>query len=325
MKKIVMFDTSYSTQNMGDFIINKAINNEMNWLLSDSFVVRYSTHTPISKFFQNFHKNPISSYCHLADYKFICGTNIFKYNLFHLCPDFNINLSDIKNYKSCIAVGCGVAPEGCRLNGYTKYIYKRILSKEYIHSVRDEATKIFLEGLGFRAINTGCPTMWGLTKEHCSKIPLKKSKDVVFTLTDYKRDSENDKKLIEILVKNYENVYFWIQGSNDYEYLSTLCDLKKINIINPNLDSYEKFLDNHDVDFVGTRLHAGICAMQHFKRTIIISVDNRADDIKKTHNIVTVQREDIVNKLGDMINSEFPTDINIDLENIETWKAQFEV
>ena len=81
MKKIVMFDTSHGTQNMGDFIINKAINNEMNWLLSNSFVVRYSTHTPISKFFQNIHKNPISNYCHLADHELICGTNIFKYNL----------------------------------------------------------------------------------------------------------------------------------------------------------------------------------------------------------------------------------------------------
>ena len=57
MKKIVMFDTSYSTINMGDYIINNSINNEMNYLLNNNFVVRFSSHMPISKFFQNILEN----------------------------------------------------------------------------------------------------------------------------------------------------------------------------------------------------------------------------------------------------------------------------
>lgn len=56
MKKIVMFDTSYGTQNVGDFIINEAINRQLDELLNKNFIVRYSTHTPIQKFFQNFRK-----------------------------------------------------------------------------------------------------------------------------------------------------------------------------------------------------------------------------------------------------------------------------
>lgn len=35
-------------------------------------------------------------------------------------------------------------------------------------------TKVFLEEMGFKAWNTGCPTLWGLTPEFCTEIPSKK-------------------------------------------------------------------------------------------------------------------------------------------------------
>ena len=144
MKKIVMFDPSYSTINMGDFIISDSINREMKSIIDDSFVLRISTHMPISKFLQNFRKNYISEFCKDADYKFICGTNIFNSNLLHVFPNFNININDIHNYKNSIAIGCGCSEMDKSANLYTKFIYKKILSKEYFHSTRDEKTKQFL-------------------------------------------------------------------------------------------------------------------------------------------------------------------------------------
>ena len=69
---------------------------------------------------------------------------------------------------------------------YTRYIYKNIFSKEYIHSTRDEKTKIFLENNGFKAINTGCPTLWGLTDDLCKQIPCQRKKKVIFTLLSFK-------------------------------------------------------------------------------------------------------------------------------------------
>ena len=82
-----MFDTSYATQNMGDYIINDSINSEMEYLLCNSFVTRYPTHTPLLRGIQNIRNNQIIQACKEADYKFLCGTNIFKYNLFYICPD----------------------------------------------------------------------------------------------------------------------------------------------------------------------------------------------------------------------------------------------
>ncbi|MEI3046520.1 MAG: polysaccharide pyruvyl transferase family protein [Romboutsia timonensis] len=70
-------------------------------------------------------------------------------------------------------------------------MYSKILSKNYIHSVRDERTKRFVEELGYKAINTGCPTMWKFNDEFCKEVPTKKSDKVIFTLTDYSHDREN--------------------------------------------------------------------------------------------------------------------------------------
>lgn len=323
MKKIVMFDTSYSTINMGDYIINNSINDEMNYLLNNNFVVRFSSHMPISKFFQNFRKNYVNSYCRNSDYKFLCGTNIFSSSLIHLFPNFNINLFDIKNYSGAIAIGCGMADVEKKCNVYTKYIYKKILSKNYIHSTRDENTKKFLESLGFHAINTGCATLWSLTKEHCNKIPKSKADNVIFTLTDYKKDFENDQILIDILNKNYKKVYFWIQGVEDLEYFKTFKNTENIELVSPNLNAYKKVLEHGNIDFVGTRLHAGIFAMQNYVRALIIIVDNRARDMKKSYNLPTIERENIKDDLENMINSNYKIDINIDLDKINEWKGQF--
>ena len=43
--------------------------------------------------------------------------------------------------------------------------------KKYIHSVRDSFSEQMLNSMGItNVINTGCPTMWGITKELCQDI-----------------------------------------------------------------------------------------------------------------------------------------------------------
>ena len=322
MDNIVVFDTSQGTQNLGDYIIMDSINREMNFIFKYNFVTRYSTHTPIARSYQNLHEGMILRVLKKSKYKFIGGTNIFKNSLFNINPDWNINIFNIKFYKDSIAVGCGSGLNAPKMNLYTKYIYKKILNPNIIHSTRDERTKEMLEGLGFKAINTGCPTLWGLTNEHCKKIATKKADSVIFTLTDYSKKSEKDQKLIDILNNNYKKVYFWVQGAEDYEHYKTLKNTGKIEIIYPNLEDYAKILDT-GVDYIGTRLHAGIFAMQHYCRTIIIAIDERARDMDKTYNLQCINRENIENELEKRINSKFETKINIDISKIEKWKNQF--
>lgn len=321
MKKIVLFDPSYGTSNLGDFIINEAIMREMKFLFSSNYLARYSTHTPLMHLHQLLKKNPISKSCAPEHLKFLGGSNIFKHDLFKYTLDWNINIFTKDLYRNSVSLGGGCQGNPITTNAYTKFIYKSILSKEYIHSTRDEKTKAFLESLGFKAVNTGCPTLWGLSSEFCKSIPTKKSKDVVFTLTEY-LDSSNDQKLVDTLTKSYRNVYFWIQGSEDLKYLRTLKNTESIKLVSPNLEAYKEVLMQGDVDYVGTRLHAGIYAMQHKVRSIILIVDNRARDMQNTYNINAIER-DSINNLEQMIQSEFATNIKVDQKKIEEWKSQF--
>lgn len=322
MKKIILFDPSYGTSNLGDFIINEAIMKHMKFVFSNNYLVRYSTHSPLMHFHQLLKKNFISRNCEPEYLKFLGGSNIFKHDLLRYTLDWNINIFTKHLYKNSVSIGGGCEGDPATINKYTRYIYRSVLSKNYTHSVRDEETKSFLESLGVQVINTGCPTMWDLTAEFCKSIPKKKSKDVVFTLTDYARDKDKDQKLINILLKNYENVYFWIQGTEDLEYFNTMQNIDKIQLVNPNLESYKETLTKGNIDFVGTRLHAGIYAMQHKVRSIILIVDNRARDMQKTYNINAIERNNI-DDLEKMIQSEFATNIKIDEDKINAWKSQF--
>lgn len=322
MKKIVLFDTEQGTQNLGDYIIMEAIRREMKEVFEGNFLTHFSTHTPIARVYQNFRRNMTSRACNVADYKFICGTNIIKYSLVRICPDWNINYFNIKYYKNSICIGCGSEVNAKKLDMYTKAMYRKIFSKNYIHSVRDERTEKLLQDLGFKAINTGCPTLWSFTPEFCKQIPTTKSENVVFTLTFYKQDREVDQKLIDVLNKNYQKIYFWVQGSEDLEYLQTFNNIENIEIVNPNLESYRQILKSGNIDYVGTRLHAGIYAMQHKVRSIILAIDNRARDMAKTYHINTLDKNNI-EEIEDRIHSNFETNININYDNIKKWKEQF--
>lgn len=323
MKNICIFDTSQGTLNMGDYIIKDSCMRELKDIIGNNFVAEFATHTPIAHDYQVIlNKTNAVAYCKKADLKFLLGTNIVTNNLFAVSLNWNVNYITSKLYQGTVLMGVGMASGKTNINWYTKKVYKRMLSKKYIHSTRDEKTKQFLEKMGFKAINTGCPTMWQLTEKHCKKIPQQKADCVLFTLTDYAKDYKNDKKMIEILKKNYKEIYFWVQGSEDLDYLKSLVDIKNINIINPNIEDLKNILVSKNIDYVGTRLHAGIYSMQHFRRSIIVIVDNRARDMKKNYNLNVIERKNI-DKLEQMINSNFKTNILINEKNIKIWKNQF--
>lgn len=315
LKKIVLYNPAVSSLNMGDHIIFDGVNNQLANLIQNSFNVEVSTHLPISKYLKLTND---------FDYKFVCGSNLLRGKMNRRFRQWDINIFNAKTVGPCILIGAGWHQYGDDPNLYTKKLYEKVLSKDFYHSVRDSYTEKQLNKMGFtNVINTSCPTMWGLTEEHCKKIPKSKADSVVCTITDYNKDLERDTKLFEILCKNYETVYFWIQGDKDYEYYKELgINSTKIEIVNPNLKSYDFVLEK-DVDYVGTRLHAGIRALQKIRRTIIIGIDNRAIEKQKDFNLNVVLRSN-VEKLESIINSEFSTNIKIPLDNINKWKSQFD-
>lgn len=320
MKKVAIFDTSIGSFNQGDSIIMESCYKELKEIYHQEFLVKFSTHTPLRKEYQ-IGKNTKKAFSQF-DYKFICGTNILNNNMLVRTPLWNINLVDSIYLKNCILVGVGMGNEKIKINKYTKKLYRKVLSKNYYHSTRDEKTKEFLESIGLSAINTGCPTLWSLNNDFCEKIPKYKSKTVVITLTDYAADICKDQKFIDIINNNYEKIYFWIQGIKDLEYLRQLKNTNNFVLISPNVDDYNCFLKETECDYIGTRLHAGIKAMQHARRSIILIVDNRARDMKNTYGIKTIDRNKI-EELPKFINDNYKTNLKVDTNKILEWKNQF--
>ncbi|MEZ4859225.1 MAG: polysaccharide pyruvyl transferase family protein [Flavobacteriaceae bacterium] len=317
VKNISVLDTSIVTSNVGDEIIMDAVNKELSYIFSMGRFLKIPTHEKIYK----------ASLSHIrnADFTILGGSNILSSKM-NEYKQWNISIPKaFLIQRRVITMGVGWRNYQKKPNFYTKKLLKLLLHDNYIHSVRDSYTEAYLKEIGFKnVLNTACPTMWQLTPTHCLEIPNTKSDTVVFTLTDYDQDVNRDLTLIESLLKNYSNVFFWIQGKKDDAYLHSFPKdlIKRVKIIAPNLSAYDNFLNSNTCDYIGTRLHGGIRALQQKRRTIIIGIDNRALEKKKDFNIPVLERQNI-NDLERLLASNFKTEIKIPEQNIEIWKKQF--
>lgn len=325
MDRILLLDTSVGTFNRGDDIIMECCRKELEPLINKSFELTLPTHVSPFHWYQVFrNSNAVQTYMN-CKYKFACGTNLLVPRLLTHYPQWNIN---IFNYKPLIGtvllgVGAGAGAEGA-IERYAKHVYSKLLNRELYHSLRDERSKQYVERLGLKAINTGCVTMWMLTPEHCAQIPTLKSKRVVFTLTATSSINPLDQKMIDILSRNYEDIYFWPQGHQDFEYLQRLKLPETLNILPATKEAYDSYLTINDTDYVGTRLHGGVYAMRHKRRSIILAIDERARAINADTNINCIEQNQI-EELEKMINGKIITDIHMPFNEISRWKKQFDL
>lgn len=317
---VFLFEPSVATLNLGDGIITESCRHELRKVYKHQSFINCSSHLPQST----------TSWTRAwqSQKSFVCGSNL-------LCSDmymgraWNISLLDSIVLPKAILMGVGWNNYQKKASLYTQLLYKNVLSKNAIHSVRDTYTEKKLKEIGIDNVeNTGCPTMWRLTEAHCESIPSSMGKAVVFTLTDYRKSIKEDVEFIKALVELYETVYFWPQGSQDLEYFNNLsrqmANYKdSITIIAQSLVEFNKLLSCGNVDFVGTRLHAGVKALQKQCRTIIIGVDNRAVEKKKDFNLPVIDRYKTKEEYKDNISKKFSVEIKLNDEAISRWKEQF--
>lgn len=319
MSKVVLYEPSIGSDNLGDQIIVDGVKTAMNEFISQSFAVELPTHTPVNWRYLRY----LEKYS--SDYKFVCGSNLIVgkiYDLLHL-RQWAVPLLSLPWYGPVILVGVGSQQYNQKINWLTRYVYKFLLRKDMIHSVRDGYTENALKEIGItNVINTACPTMWGLTPEHCKYIPVGKAKYCICTLTDYKENAKRDNLFLKTLKNNYERVYFWAQGNGDEKYFHSLTESEGISEIPPTLDAYNNYLDKNDTDYIGTRLHGGMRALQKQRRTIIIGVDNRATELHNDFGIPVLDQKDI-ERLEEVLNSQIITEINLPTDNIAKFLEQF--
>ncbi|MDW3208238.1 MAG: polysaccharide pyruvyl transferase family protein [Reichenbachiella sp.] len=317
---INLMDTSVTTDNIGDKIICNSIVNELNHILNKVYVTNTSTHDDIGAT----GRKSINK----ADISVLLGTNALSSYFKVGRPDiWKINFKDLVSLSNKVLLcGAGWRNYQGETSILQKLTYQRILTKQWIHSVRDSHTKNMLAKCGIsNVVNTSCPTLWSLDQEFCKTIPTQKSGRVVFTLTRHKPDP-NDLVMIMVLIENYDRVLFWPQQIEDYDYLSGLVTkelFNEIELVPPSLSAYDCLLDEKDIDFVGTRLHGGIRAIQKGNRALVVSIDNRATEISRDTKLPTIKRSVIPDQLETMIRGSFETNIVLPHDEINRWKDQF--
>jgi polysaccharide pyruvyl transferase WcaK-like protein len=314
MKNITIVDTSINTDNIGDEIIMEAVNDIIADLFHDFYIFRVPSHDLISDRARMFIR--LSSWC------FVGGTNLlsseFKpWNLWRL-DGLAVNAFG-SSRTICLGVGWNdyMSPPSPEMTE----IYKTALSSDHIHAVRDQYTGQHLQTIGISSAFTSCPTTWQLTPNHCASIPTSKADSAVITLSAWRSDIEMDKLWIDAVRKKYKKIFFFPQMFDDYSYFRKL-GYDDIIVAASTLKSYDQFLEKNDVDFIGTRLHGGIRALQKGRRALILSIDNRAAELGKDTGLPVLPRSDTP-AISHWIQADRPTELILPQDAIDRWKAQF--
>lgn len=312
--EIAFFDPSLDTYNLGDEIISYYCRQALNEFYDCDHTLVVQTHRIADK--ETRHR------LIRVKKKIVFGTNLISPNV----ERYSIWAfpKSLLGYRGTIAMGVGAGHHCEDASEMSQLVYGNIFSKEGIHSVRDSNTEFLFHQMGIHnVLNTGCPTLWNLTPEHCQLIPTAKAKSVVATITDYDRDPVNDAAMLNILREEYSQVYVWIQGADDLAYLQTLINVNSVKIVEHSLAAYTAILENEEVDYVGTRLHAGIHALNYRIRSLVISIDNRAAEMGRDFALPVIPRESAAVCLRDWIYGRQETKLNLPWERIALWKAQF--
>lgn len=324
-KKVLILNPAHFTKNktspnIGDLIISRAVERELHSIFGeDCLIINRPSHSYLSFSDIKLLKN--------VDYIFVGGSNLLWFRFFPRAS-FRIGILGMIFYRKLILFGVGWGSYKLQKVGiWSKFISKLIFSKTNFHSVRDEFTaNLSREKLGLKnTVNTVCPTLWFWLDRNSKNYRVLKGERCVFSLTDYDKDPENDLKLIDEINMAYKkcNIYFWPQGAGDTAYVKSL-GYDGI-IIDRSLESLIKFYkEDIPTDYIGTRLHAGVLALEYNLRTLIIKIDNRANEIARDTGLQIIDRVSL-NGLNKWIEHSPEINIKLPKENILSWKSQFKI
>jgi polysaccharide pyruvyl transferase WcaK-like protein len=315
---VCLLDTGIGSRNMGDHIIVDSIKRHLRTLFPAAIFVNVPTHEYLG---------PESlKLLDSSSVRLVCGTNLLASHMDEY-KQWKLGGLEFAALRDVTLLGCGWWQYQEMPNRYTELLLNRILSSSTIHSVRDGYSVDKLSGLvGKQVVNTTCPTLWSLTPDHLANVPDRMARDVVTTLTDYKADPVADAFMLEHLGSRYRHVYVWIQGTGDFSYLKRLCARApgSVRVVPATLEAYDELLASGlDLDYVGTRLHAGVRALQKGRRALILAVDNRAREISGDTGLPCLPRERATSELEGLVERFSARDIRLPVKNINRWLDQF--
>jgi polysaccharide pyruvyl transferase WcaK-like protein len=315
-RTFTLLDTAVASTNLGDHIIMEAVRRELADILSDQLVFTVVSHEWMGAQSRRLIRR--------SDWVISGGTNLLSSRMWFR-PNWKVTPIDALSHLNVVLMGAGWYQYQHAPDPYSRWLLRRVLSRHQLHSVRESYAVKRLASIGItNAVNTGCPSIWELTPQHCARLPHQKAADSVVTAVNSYPKLKNpaaDRRMLEILRRHYRTVDLWIQTDTDYDYARSLD--ANLRFINPSVAALDAVLaGNLNLDYVGNRLHAGIRALQKGHRAIIVEIDNRAREMGRDFGVPTVERTDF-DRLERMIREPLEISVRLPLNDIALWKNQF--
>lgn len=311
-----LYSIDVTSPNIGDQVISRAIHRELCLIFGESTeIVAIPSH--------QYPRRRSLKLLEDAEYVFVGGSNLLWFRWL-LPASWKIGPLGLAYYRSLILLGVGWGSYDIKASAYGRWLCSVILSQNHVHSVRDSFTcDIANRDLQVPKVsNTACPTMWCLTEDLIASIRTHKGDECIFSLTDYSKDPQLDGQLIRDLSKLYGGrLLFWPQGDGDLDYCRSLGYTG--HAIDRSLSSFLQLLSSGtQFDYVGTRLHAGVLCLEHRVRSLIISIDNRAQEIAADTGLPAVARSDRASILK-WVEGDTVARIRLPANEIDQWRQQF--
>ena len=313
-----LLDTSVASDNVGDEIIMDSVLRHGSSIWQDAWLTSSSSHDGMGRL----GRRHVAS----SDLVFLCGTNALSHrNMIRRKPIWSVAKQDVAPLKGKVVLfGVGWNKYSATVERSQARILRQLLSDKFLHSVRDAYTAHMLASIGItNTVVTGCPTLWSLGESSWPSLGAD-SPSVILSLTHHK-PHELDHWLIKLAKRTFDSVFFWPQQIEDLEYLRSIGkdDVASFNVVSPTLKRFAELLATGHVSSVGTRLHAGIFALQHRVPTCIVAIDNRATEMHRDFNIPIVERSKLNNDLSIIETLNRSGRITISMDRIERFLNQF--
>ena len=302
-----LLDTSIGTANLGDQVIVRAVR----VALAECGVDIHAALPTHRKWSLEEVKSAAK-----VDYWIFAGTNMLQSKALRHQP-WKMSFRQFRLLRRKVVLfGVGAWQYQRGLSPLMRVFYAELLAKDVLHSVRDEYSLYKLRRIASNVVNTSCPTLWMVLSRGTQLGPAKK---VVTTLTDYSKDITQDRILLQLLAESYDEVVLWPQGQGDAAYARSIGF--EGTILDPEVEALSR-LEAQEFDYVGSRLHGGVLALQQGMRAHIIAVDNRAIEIGKDTGLAVTPRIALTNTSNVLA----PTpDLRLPTEAIERFRSELKV
>jgi len=310
--------------NLGDSIIGRHCQVIIRSLFPQHDLVKIPLHVPLS--------SADLRRIRQADFAFVGGSNVLKSR-----RGKDPRLTVKPRWRALfpprlelILLGMGWATADAFVSPAQRLYYRSILSHTLRHSLRDASALANLQRIGFEsALHTGCPTLWEL-KESSLNLKFDAARpDAVLTLAGHHPQRERDEALVRAVLEHTPGkIFFFAQHEEDAHCLRSLDAFKRnsahFELLPPSIDAYLELLKSAGrLNYIGTRLHGGIEALNHGLPTLIVAIDHRAREMRRGSGLPVIERSDAEGLArwfrGDL---DMPP-IRVAREAIHGWRSQF--